>query len=163
MYTFIKEGDDRMIMELNGVNGQIELYHDKAIIKRKGFISKLSQGFFKGDKTIYLSQISSIQVKPGSMLTNGYIQFSLSGGNESTKGIVKATQDENTVMFAKKDNGLVENMKAEIEQLKNSTQSPGAEMRATSAADEIRKYKQLLDDGIISEDEFNVKKRELLG
>jgi len=36
-------------------------------------------------------------------------------------------------------------------------------MRATSAADEIRKYKQLLDDGIISEDEFNVKKRELLG
>lgn len=150
-----------MIMELQGVNGQIELYQDKVIIKRKGAISKLSQGFFKGDKTIYLTQISSIQVKPGSMITNGYIQFSLSGGNESTKGIMNATKDENTVMFSRKDNELVNKMKAEIEQLKNRAQSPGTIQ--PSAADEIRKYKQLFDDGIISEEEFNAKKKELLG
>ena len=31
-----------------------------------------------------------------------------------------------------------------------------------SAADEIRKYKELLDDGIITEAEFNAKKRQLL-
>ncbi len=31
-----------------------------------------------------------------------------------------------------------------------------------SSADEIRKYKQLLDDGIITEEEFNVKKKQLL-
>ena len=31
-----------------------------------------------------------------------------------------------------------------------------------SAADEIRKFKQLLDDGIITEEEFESKKRELL-
>lgn len=34
---------------------------------------------------------------------------------------------------------------------------------ATSTVDEIRKYKELLDDGIITEDEFNQKKKELLG
>ena len=33
----------------------------------------------------------------------------------------------------------------------------------TSSADEIRKYKELLDDDIISQDEFNAKKKELLG
>ena len=33
----------------------------------------------------------------------------------------------------------------------------------TSNADEIRKYKGLLDDGIITEEEFNAKKKELLG
>lgn len=32
-----------------------------------------------------------------------------------------------------------------------------------SNADEIRQYKQLLDDGIITEEEFNVKKKQLLG
>lgn len=32
-----------------------------------------------------------------------------------------------------------------------------------SSADEIRKYKELLDDDIISQDEFNAKKKELLG
>lgn len=33
----------------------------------------------------------------------------------------------------------------------------------SSSADEIRKFKQLLDEGIITEDEFSKKKRELLG
>ena len=32
-----------------------------------------------------------------------------------------------------------------------------------SACKEIRKYKALLDEGIISEDEFEAKKKELLG
>ncbi|HCI0299424.1 TPA: SHOCT domain-containing protein, partial [Enterococcus faecium] len=31
-----------------------------------------------------------------------------------------------------------------------------------SSASEIRKYKELLDDGIITEEEFNKKKQELL-
>lgn len=32
-----------------------------------------------------------------------------------------------------------------------------------SSADEIRKFKQLLDEGIISEEEFNLKKKQLIG
>ena len=32
-----------------------------------------------------------------------------------------------------------------------------------SAADEIKKFKELLDAGIITEDEFNAKKKQLLG
>lgn len=34
---------------------------------------------------------------------------------------------------------------------------------SSSSADEIRKFKELLDDGIITEEEFNSKKKELLG
>lgn len=33
----------------------------------------------------------------------------------------------------------------------------------TTTFDELREYKQLLDEGIITEDEFNIKKKELLG
>ena len=32
----------------------------------------------------------------------------------------------------------------------------------SDAFDEIRKYKQLLDEGIITQEEFDVKKKELL-
>lgn len=32
----------------------------------------------------------------------------------------------------------------------------------TTSADEIRKYKELLDEGIISQEEFDAKKKELL-
>ena len=33
---------------------------------------------------------------------------------------------------------------------------------SVSSADEIMKYKQLLDNGIISEEEFEAKKRQIL-
>ncbi len=45
---------------------------------------------------------------------------------------------------------------------KNKAASAPASVN-TSAADELRKYKQLLDDGIITQEEFNAKKKQLLG
>ena len=32
----------------------------------------------------------------------------------------------------------------------------------SSQADELKKYKELLDNGVISQEEFNVKKKQLL-
>ena len=34
---------------------------------------------------------------------------------------------------------------------------------AVSAADELKKFKELLDSGIITQDEFDAKKKQLLG
>lgn len=43
------------------------------------------------------------------------------------------------------------------------TEKPGEiEQRMTSSADELMKYKKLLDDGAITQDEYNAKKKELL-
>ena len=36
-------------------------------------------------------------------------------------------------------------------------------VQQTSAADEIKKYKELMDAGIISPEEFDAKKKQLLG
>lgn len=36
-------------------------------------------------------------------------------------------------------------------------------MQSLSGADEILKYKKLLDDGILTQDEFDAKKKQLLG
>lgn len=151
---------DDVIYTLEGVNGQLYLYHNRVVIKRKGAIAKLSQGFFKGEKEIFISQISGIQVRDGTVFTNGYIQFTLSGGNESTKGILSATQDENSIMFAKNNNELVKKIKNKIYELKNS-QTQGA-IQQLSTADEILKYKSLLDMEVITQEEFDKKKHELL-
>ena len=152
---------DQVIFALKGVGGQLEVYADKVVIGRKGALAKMSQGFFKGEKTILIRQITAIQVKLGGALTNGYVQFSLAGGIESTKGIMAATQDENTVMFAKKNNELVSKIKEHIERVIREGGQPGT--RGTSDADEIRKFKQLLDEGVISQEEFTKKKSEILG
>ncbi|WP_083755959.1 DUF4429 domain-containing protein [Methanosarcina acetivorans] len=154
-----------ILMELKGVNGQLELYGDKIIIKRKGIRSKLTQGFFKGDKTIYIKQIAGIELKEGGLI-NGYIQFTLSGGVESRRGLLGkdgAVNDENTVMFAKKDNELAKRMKLEIENRMTSFSQPITVAVQTDGADTIRKYKQLCDDGIITQEEFELKKKEILG
>jgi len=149
------------ILILNGVNGQLELYTDKVIIKRKGALAKMTQGFFKGEKTIYLKQITGIQIKWAGTFINGYIQFTVPGGIENKKGIMDATKDENTVVFAKKNNELVNNIKEKIEEIQQQTLK-GQLIKQLSPADEIIKYKELFDVGAITENEFNTKKKQLL-
>ena len=147
------------LMTLNGVNGQIYLFSDKVVIKRKGLTAKLTQGFTKGDKSIYLKQISGIQIKKAGILFNGYIQFTLAGGNENTKGIVDATHDENTIIFNKKNNNFIDEFKKKIEELQQVQSQP---INNISVADEIKKYKDLLDQGILTQEEFDKKKKQLL-
>jgi len=146
-------------MHLVGDNGEIELYEDKVIITRKRLFAKLSHGFFKGDKTIYLEQISGIQIKPASSFLVGFIQFTLVGGIERTKGLIDATKDENTVTFTKKDNDLAYAIKEKIEELKSLKDK---RIFGISTADELRKYKQLQDEGVITEEEFEAIKRKIL-
>jgi hypothetical protein len=50
-----------------------------------------------------------------------------------------------------------------VEIYKNSKNSPVAQVVNTSLADELLKFKQLLDMEAITQDEFNAKKKELLG
>lgn len=47
-------------------------------------------------------------MKKAGALTNGYIQFVILGSRESKGGLMAATQDENTVMFAKKEQKMAD-------------------------------------------------------
>lgn len=148
------------IYTLHGIAGQLELYENKVVIRRKGALAKMSHGF-TGDKEILLRNITGVQLKPGGMMFNGFIQFTIPGGNESRKGITAATQDENTVMFQKKENEIAQEIKNKIEELQEqANRSQGA--APVSPADEIRKLKGLLDDGILTQAEFDAKKADLL-
>jgi hypothetical protein len=44
-----------------------------------------------------------------------------------------------------------------------SSQNNGAPQSVSSAADEIKKFKELLDMGVITQEEFDAKKKQLLG
>lgn len=138
----------------------IKVTDDSISIIRKGFINLVNQGI-KGEKTIPFKNISAVQLKkPG--MSNGYIQFTLLGGNESRGGILAATKDENTVMFTKKNWNEMENLKKYIEKQQSILDNNSKETQISSA-DEIKKYKELLDEGIINQEEFDFKKKELLG
>lgn len=48
-------------------------------------------------------------------------------------------------------------------QSKKEAQSATTFVQQTSAADELKKFKELLDMGVITQEEFDAKKKQLLG
>jgi hypothetical protein len=145
--------------EAEGINGQLDLLEDTIRIRRKGVRSFLTQGL-KGEKEILISQISAIQFKKAGLVTNGYIQFSFIGGLESKSGILGATMDENSVFFNKNQEpafaAIREEVQRRISQFRQGTR-PGSNIN------DLEQLASLRDRGIISEQEFNIKKRQILG
>ena len=148
-----------ILMSVKGIAGEIELLQDRIRIKRKGFRSFTLHGI-KGDKEILISQISAIQFKKAGIATNGYIQFSFVGGTETKSGILSAVQDENTVMFSPKQQNDFLILKERIDQISASSRTGS---KAPSNLDELEKLAGLKEKGIITEEEFNQKKKQLLG
>jgi hypothetical protein len=142
-----------------GVNGQLLVKRDRVVIIRKGLMAFATQGL-KGDKEIPYTSITAIQFKRSGM-TRGYIQFTVPGGNEHRGGVLSSGQDENTVMFA--DNAAFEFAKSLIEQYQQAMRAPAPQAAAPSAADELAKFAALRDSGVISQEDFEAKKRQLLG
>ncbi len=98
-----------------GINGSL-IVNDKFIeIVRKGFMAFATQGL-KGNKRIAIKQISAVQFKHCGIFTNGFIQFSFIGGQETKSALVGATHDENTIMFRKKQQPNFEKIRNFIEE-----------------------------------------------
>jgi len=152
-----------LIYEFNGGVGDILwVYEDRIVIKHKGIMNFFIMGT-KGDKTLYYSDITAVEFKkPG--WTAGRIQFSLPGGRESTGGAFEAAGDENTITFktemTSQAESVVDYINERLREIK--TGQTKSNVNSVSIADEIIKFKQLLDAGIITADEFEAKKKQLL-
>jgi hypothetical protein len=115
--------------------------------------------------------VTSVEVKkPGGFV--GFIQFSIAGGNARDSsytmsgGAFDAVKDENSIVFNGNDKyEIALKIKAFVESWSPVDRQPPNAARAlpVSAADEIRKLKALVDEGILTEAEFTQKKKQLLG
>ncbi|MBQ9803025.1 MAG: SHOCT domain-containing protein [Clostridia bacterium] len=149
-----------------GVGDCLHVFEDRVVIQHKGVLNFFAMGI-KGDKTLYYSDITSVQFKkPG--ITAGHIQFSIPGGVEGSGGVMDAASDENTITF----NGNAETIAYAEEMVKyidakiseHKRGKGGATIvQPLSNADELKKFKELLEMGAITQEEFDAKKKELLG
>lgn len=153
---------DSPLMEATGVGGRLLLFEDKVRIQRKGALAKMTHGL-SGDKDILISQISSIQMKRATNLTSGFIQFAFAGGLEAKRGLGQATSDENTVVFRKGQQADFEAIKSAIERRMSRGHQVPQSSSTGSAADEIEKLASLKHKGLLTDEEFEAKKRQLLG
>jgi hypothetical protein len=132
----------------------------------------VKEGWFatKREKTIPIRNITSVEVKkPGAFV--GFIQFSIAGGMARDSsytlsgGSIDAVKDENSVVFNGDDKykaALAIKEFVEAWSRRPSSAAAGA-VSSLSVADEIRKLKALMDEGLITAEEFSRKRQQLLG
>lgn len=134
----------------------IEIHEDRFIVKKKK-----SLFYFQGavEKTFLFSQIKAIEKhNKRPMVDNAFIDIDL-GGHAVRSGSLA----ENAIMF--NNNADMDEAYQIMSEAFNTYLAKKKENEtkvSSSAADELLKYKQLLDMGVISEDEFNAKKKALL-
>ncbi len=148
-------------MRAEGVNANLLLLEDRVRIQRKEEKTFLNQGF-KGQKDILFSQISSVRLKRATTLGNGYIHFALLGKGE-TQGVDPA-RDENTVIYRGARQVEFERIKVAIETRMAASQTniPQPPPSALSYIEELEQLAVLRSKGIITEEEFAAKKRQIL-
>ncbi|QHA04614.1 DUF4429 domain-containing protein [Streptomyces broussonetiae] len=154
------------MIEVQGKGGQIQFDGQYVTITRKGFLARSIVG--KGEKRLHISQIASIQWKPAGAIVEGFIQFGVNGGVERRSQFGSQTQsargDENSVLFTKKQMPAFEELRKALDAAiaqQHAPQQPTA--AAPSVADELTKLGQLLQQGILTQAEFEQQKARLLG
>lgn len=161
------------IVKLTGVSGIAHLFEDRVFLegRRPGCLASLTNPFPIGDKSLLFDSITAVQIKPPVHVA-GFIQFTIPGGKESLGGIFEAQKDENTVTFtgetcfsqAQQIHDFIIESKARERAVRSGLNPNRHEPTPVlSVADELRKLKELLDDGVLTPEEFEAQKKRLLG
>ena len=134
-----------------GINGVVAIDGDWLTIQRKG----------AADRRIPLASVTAVEVRQARVFTNGFIRFTVPGSPEFRGGVQRAMRDENAVTFRRGQSKGFNMIRAAVEQ------SISAHAGAPSATEpdipeQIKKLDELRDQKLITDEEFEAKKAELL-
>ena len=146
----------------------LEVYETYLVLKHMqvgSLLTNIARGGALAGKKINYSDLTSVQFREPAGLTVGFIQFAYPGCVESKGGITDMLNDENSIPVQPSDIMLARQIVEYIEQRKAELKQPQATtiIQQNSTADEIKKFKELLDCGVITQEEFDAKKKQLLG
>lgn len=163
------------IFEVSCAGQTLTVYDDCVSFKAKGTLGLLTKGI-TGERKLYYADISSVQFQKSTKMLSGFIEFYLMGHNTQKQGggLFAGTTNDNRFTFYNKFLPEMEQAYAYIQKRINeakkpqnvvSSVQPAIPQTATapSDADELIKFKKLLDAGVITQDEFNAKKKQILG
>ncbi len=156
------------IYEVKSIQDQILLvYEDGIVLTRKG---KNVIPLPDGERTYLYSDITSIEFRNCGWVL-GYMDFNVKGLEHATKFTRTGQSHENHFTFTGmtlEENKILANKMSSVKayiQAKIDLNRVGNAIpdgMVVSIAQEIGKFKDLLDQGIINQEEFDRKKKELL-
>lgn len=155
------------VFSLNGGVGKVlEVYEDRcALVSQKNAMSFLTGSILNGNKEFFYADLTSVQFKPATSFINGFVQLEYPGSHSGGQGL-NNFNSENSFAFqkAKLKNEEVEKAVNYIrESISKAKSAASATVVQTSPAEELKKFKDLLDMGVISQEEFDAKKKQILG
>lgn len=155
-----------MTITAKGQSGTLAFDGTFVTISRTG-LARMTVG--KGDKRIPIASVSGVDWKPAGMLVNGYIQITMPGGIErrSRAGsrTFDAAKDENSVVFTKGQQAQFEQVRQAIEQAIAQRMAPQpvvVQPAQASVADELAKLGALVQQGLLTQQEYEAQKARLL-
>lgn len=144
------------MLTLKGLEGKTFIIDGSSvkIVTKKG----------KQERTFSITTIAAVETKEPTFFFPGHLRLYFVGGVQPKNPMFilapRVGADANAVLFKGEESySIALEMKKYIEE--HNKERGSAEN--VSAADEILKLKALLDDGILTLEEFNAKKRQLLG
>lgn len=155
--------DGTVIIHLNSkAKYDITIKDNFIKVKLKGFMNFMNKGLV-GEKTYNLDTVTGVQIKePG--FTTGYMAIQTMGTFDVKGGVQKAVRDENSILFLKNEGDLIHQIQEYIEDYLTRKNQPQQQVvNQTSNLDELKKLKELLDMGAITQEEFDQQKQRLLG
>jgi len=134
-------------------------------IDKKGLLNAMTVGI-TGAKKVPFTSITAVHFKERGKIMSGVLQFSILGVAAAASGLSGAAEDKYAVMFANKEE---EKKAMQIRDFVDEKISSGGALGGTtvinekSPAEEVKALKELLDMGVLTQEEFDMKKKELLG
>lgn len=172
-----------IVLSVKGVQNTLVVFDDRLTLADRSFAEggkdlwnkplvrsgvEFVGSFFKSDeRTILFEQIDSINYSEPTFLGNGHLAFSL--GGKAGMGKLGAAFSGNSFVFDKKakDEALraKEYIEKRIVEISRASNQPSITnvINEASQADELLKFKKLLDSGVITQEEFDAKKKQILG
>ena len=156
-----------LIYSLKGEFSDMDVYNDHVTIKGKKGIN----GFFRGtlgngEKDYYYADLSAVQYKKRGKLTTGFIKFE-QAGSAAYRGWERGADNSFIISL-----GYVKNEDAKkaydyimerFRYYKENSETQVVNNNEKSPVEQLKEMKELLDMGIVTEEEFDKKKKELLG
>lgn len=150
-----------------GVANRVEVYEDHCVLVAvKNTRALMTGNILNGNKEFYYSDLTSIQFKPATKMINGYIQFEYPGSHSGKGPDNFISENSFAFMLAKISNEEISEAVRFIKQKIRTAKVPQQQnivMNPISEADEIEKFKNLLDKGVITQEEFEAKKKQIFG
>ena len=147
---------------MNGLQGTLAIYEDYIEFNFTGGAVKKYMSAFGGVKKVYYNQINSIQKRDATEVINGTIEFELPGMSASA-----FSQNENLITYlpkyqeeADKIYDFVNNKILELNRAQ--TQPTQVVQNEVSPMAKIKEAKELLDMGVITQEEFDEIKAKYL-